>query len=713
MLNILESRQFFYDNDEKSVTVYQDDEDLNLWYIVPEPTYATQGGVPQFSLVEYTTNEGKGGNCSFIVELTVSPAARQAVHDNLGPDIQIGQLDWVTAESFFTYTIEGEDTLVNVTPSNYSNNQAAFVIHLPDSVAIETFKNAFGPQPGKTSTPFLMQYDVTALTRLQAVKATVSYNSQIAFDYEKQVDIDKNIWGKETSRKTTIKETLQNSDAGDTEIVWGIPDPDPELEQRVNDWAWVTLEGLVNKVVDDALKLLGEQNADKFSLNSTNSFTRTFEEKTVIEWVIQPTTLLPAFDQATWEKVFSTSDHRNLETTFTVMDMVTEEVTVQSVTVEVNYQDQSRDTHTFTPDSDAGWRYAAPGVLDSKGNFVPSYQYRYIVTFKDQPDATFTSDWIETEATEINLPLASLGILAVTFRGSNINFEIVDFVLLDFFFVKPGNTPNKSQQVRITDNTTDHKVESFARLPFTNNYEYSLTYVLKDGTQYKMAPVTTNANNVTLATPFIDLIFTVMLVDPKKKIDMVQLTGRYEDSENNIQRSDTFLLTETDRSDNWTIPAINNPNGSVIEYDGIVIFKDGKQRTVANIRSQERFLNISPTQELFSVTVDVSQIDWDGACIDLVQANLYTLDENDNKQVQRSFAIRADTPTQYWTFTREVGKAATYYYDIAYFHEDKTTTYVEQTEGDNTLLVLPPDGTKEEFTRVRVDIPLEFVPFLN
>ena len=40
------------------------------------------------------------------------------------------------------------------------------------------------------------------------LRQKVTYDSQIAYDYEKTVKVDKNVWGKETGRRETIKEDL-------------------------------------------------------------------------------------------------------------------------------------------------------------------------------------------------------------------------------------------------------------------------------------------------------------------------------------------------------------------------------------------------------------------------------------------------------------------------------------------------------------------------
>lgn len=220
MINILDSQVFYYDADKRQVTVYRDYSDASKYYVIPVPTYALDtAGLPMFSFNEFSQGDSTSATCSFTVELAVSPAALQTVRDHL-PTAALGQLDWQTATVYFDYKLaDQKPRTATATPSLFGGNQATFVIPLPTRADVEYFKGEFGPG-GAATTTFVLRYDVTTLTKLPVVDATVSYDSTTALEYEKTVQIGRNVWGQETSRRTTIQEYLKQSGAGKTTIDW-------------------------------------------------------------------------------------------------------------------------------------------------------------------------------------------------------------------------------------------------------------------------------------------------------------------------------------------------------------------------------------------------------------------------------------------------------------------------------------------------------------
>lgn len=736
MLNMLETRVFKYDDNRKDVTVYQDDEDLNMWYIVPEPRFAQTivdgQSVAEFALVQYQTQEGAAGTCSFTGELTVSPEALEAVYQNLGRDITLGQLDWQMAEAYFYYQVAGEEKVLNVTPSLAGTNRSAFVITLKTQEEVNTFKDAFGPGGGVVS-PFRVDFDVTALARLRAVTATVTYNSELAFEYEKEVDIDKNIWGKVTSRRETVKQQLRQSDAGDVELTWGIENPSGELQQRVNDWAWVTLESLVNKAVDDAMRTIGDQNADQFSLAATASFERTYTENQVIAWAFAPTSFLPKFDAEQWKLHYSEVDNRRLITNFNILDDL-EVNGIDSVQVDVDYAGATH-SHVFTSGDPSSWTLNVDGDI-SGGTFDPDYDYRYIVKFTDEPSKTFTSDEIPSTATEVVLPVAALGTQTAKFIGSNINFREVDFVLIDFYFATPGDQPNTVQQKKMTDNTSEIVFKSKTFLPSANEYNYALTYVMKNGVRYRVDPITVfppeNRGTVTVTSAFQNRTLYIAVLNPEdsEKIVQVQLEGTYDDGTNDINDAHAWnfapdLSKGYQQGEQWILSVVGNPNGSSVRYNGFLITGDGDQRPVSNLFIQQNpFLNLSARDENFSVVIDPSQVQWTPNQIQMVKVDMYRIEgdptedlvaaSEDRTQLE-TFVFRPTVdengvtttdsiPEQYFNFRYPVDGKGIYFYRATYYYQDGTTKDVPETGGDSQRVVLPANASSDETVVLRAEV---------
>jgi hypothetical protein len=711
MLDITKSRIIDYDQGRKNVIVYQDHDEANLWYIVPEPILALgDGGIPKFSLVRYETQEGITGVCTFIAELNVTPEAKAAVLEQI-PQAQFGQLIWQESSAYFKYLLTGEEALVTVTPSSYGNNQAAFVIELPNKEAVDTFVDGFGPT-GVGQSPFTLFYDVTTLTQLRAVEVGVEYNANMARQYEKQVDIDRNVWGNEKSRKTTIKEALQSSDAGDVYTKWGIENPSAELQQRVADWAWTTLEGLVDQAVTQALNTFGPGNADNFSMSYTGSFKRTYKEDSVIDWLIDPVTTLPRFDEATWAKVYVQSDQRRLSTSFTVRQLGSPDNTIQveSVTVQTRYPagtSQYTGQFTFEAKTASTWLWEAPGQLDDNRRFVPFYEYQYTVRFKDSND-DYTSEWIKTDETDVQFTPGKLAFLTVQFTAT----------IVDFIFITPTDTPPIQQQITLKSNATQ-SVASALRLPSANKYTYSLTYVMKDGNTYKVAPITTNQQSVSIQTPFTTKTVSAWLITPDD-VKQASVNARYDDNRNNIHQSHRFQLTSEEDYQAWAVNVVDNPNGFVMDYSGVIILADGRQRRISNVKLVgDALCSVSTTQDWFTVTIDPQLIKWtngDQKLITLVDANFYLLIP-DSKDPLKQIKVEQFTATfspdshdlSYWSFLRDVGAAATYYYEAQYHHSDGVTGHVDQTGGDFTKVTLPPDAQSEQPRTIAVSIPADYV----
>lgn len=373
MLNIQDTVQIPYGNPLSLLTVYGDSDNTNLKYIIPTPVFSEKDGVPEFSLQEFQTDQGTSGTCSFITELVIPEDALLAFRQHF-PSGEIGQFDWLSAQTYFIYKVGTKEYTLNAVPARYDRLRAAFIVDLPDQGWVDTFKTAF--HGGTKASPFRLEYNTSAWTNLPAVDVVVKYDSKIAFDYQKSTQIDKNIWGRETSRRETIKETLQNSDCGTVDIQWH-SDPPPGLEQQVLDWAWVTLETLVQKAVDDAIRFLGEKSADQINMSATSSFERRFTQNQIIEFAAVPKALLPAFDDATWNKVYSKGDVRRLSCTFTIMDDLIAAM-INSVEVTVEYPNATGNTHTFDRKNTAAWKYSTDGTRP----FDPNFKYKYKVIYE-------------------------------------------------------------------------------------------------------------------------------------------------------------------------------------------------------------------------------------------------------------------------------------------------------------------------------------------
>ncbi|MEM8998396.1 MAG: hypothetical protein AAGF23_26665, partial [Acidobacteriota bacterium] len=477
----------------REVTVYDDFEDADLRYIVPTPrfVYRDVDGVrtPVFSLIEYTVEGGaRRGTLAFSVELFISDDARAAVEERF-PGTRLGQLSWQDATVFLEFRVrETEEVRVfAASPSLAGSNQATYLLSLESAADLDFIIANFGPGAADVS-QLKLSYDVTTTTKLRAVTATVEFDAERALDYERTVDVTKNMWGTVTDRKETIRQNLKASESGSTLIDYNIPDPPEPFQRRVQEWAFQTLEGLVQQAVDEAAERLSPGNVDRMSATFLASFSRSYQENQVIEWAIAPETLLPAAEiRDRWDSHFQQVDFRNLMTSFTLLGDL-QEAEIDRVDLTVTYGDII-ETLRFEQGGDETVVFRADGRRDGEGHFDPNYQYTYTVFFAD--GKTFTPDEpIRTADTQVTLNLEDLGLVNVTFDGSNLDWSELEQVTVGFFFQPPANRPpiNEVKFLQVGQQRATFRSQFLMRISdFAFNYQ--LAFLLTDGTLYRQSAI--------------------------------------------------------------------------------------------------------------------------------------------------------------------------------------------------------------------------------
>ena len=704
MIDIRDSRVIAYGN-RQSVTVYRDFDNANLWFIVPEPVIATgDNGLPEFALVQYTGDDGKvAGTCTFQTELQVSAEASQAVKRALGAAAQFGQFDWVSCNAVFLFSTASMAGMeLTATPSMYGANRASFVIHLPDQATVNDFINAFGPS-GSGGGTFMLRYDVSALTRLPPARVTVQFNSTAAYNFQRTVSETRNVWGHVTSRTEAIHEHLAQSEAGTVTVDPGGQPLDNATRQRLEAWGNQTLENDVDHAVSSALKVVGEAHPDSFSMSQLASFTDTYVEGQVVPWLISPRAPIPAFAATVWPKVFSTVPNQTLAVSFTVQNLVTNGVA--SVDLVVTYPTrQTANTNAFTPASPGSWTFTAPGHVVN-GKYAPGYSYQYTVHYKDG-GAPYTSPVINSTDTAIYLDANDLNILQVTFDATNA-FSLaqsqIQYLLIDFYFVNQADgAVVQDQQQRLDSKNSSYTFFSQTRLPFDNDYQYRLTYVLAGGQQAIIDWTTGNVANVagqgakapvvTLNPPFQTRVVTLMPIPPAKgSFDAIVLTVTYDDAVNSLNEQNTFQVMSGQVPQPWTFLAPVNHN-VVVQYQGEYIVS-GEQYDIQPAETSQLFIPISTTQERFSVEIDPSQVEWASGAYTQVVVSIYTRDKSGvmtNIGSPPAFTSR-NTGTWLYGFLFDTGTTPTYFYTAQYWIKDQPQpkTIAETKAVGQGILTLP------------------------
>ncbi|MGD8379755.1 MAG: hypothetical protein PVI56_09105 [Gammaproteobacteria bacterium] len=705
MLDI-EKNQVIHYGDGQSVTVYGDLSDPNMYYIVPLPVIPRSNGVPEFALVEYKKNAGISGTCSFMVELQHDAAAEAAVKAKLGNGITLGQLSWQSAKVWFTYMVKGQTFNLVASPAMYGANRASFVINLPDADTLNAFKDAFGPD-GSAGGTFQFQYDLTCYAKLPPATVTVEFNSDIAYKYQKTVQVSRNVWGHVTHRAVEIHQYLTESQAGTVTVDPGARPLSPQTSKQLTDWANQTLEDDVNRAVNNALRVIGENNANDFSMSQVASFTNVYRMGQVVEWHISPLAPIPAFSADDWGKVYSVVDDRTFVLSVTVQGF--DDSQVESVDVTVDYPTRSTgNTQHFTADSAGSWIFKAPGNAAS-GSYDPTYEYSYVVHFKDGSDP-YQSPKIQGTETEIYLALRDLSVLSVEFDASNVPFSDAaddrsDFVAafsddagsdnkvkqvqVEFYFVNEANGAVKHQEFNLTAAAPRQVVSSLRELPSTNPYQYRVTYLLESGREVFTDWVSNNANRVMLQPPFVTQ--TVQII-PLQDFKLLELQVAFKDPINNFNQKKQWVIQNTGEKPlpSWTFLAPMNSTDIRLAYDGR--YELNNQLTaIPKATTADSFINIDSSQIWYSAEFDPSQIEWEAHSITLVLIEVYTLvdGQQTNNQAFR-FHPKDGANSKLYGFLTDAGKTPEYHWSAQYWYAGQDTpNKLEPTKASGRIVILP------------------------
>lgn len=646
MFDITTAREVVY-GDGQVTYAYQDHDDPNTWYLVPSPRIRTMGGDPVFSVIEYTENGGGvSGACTFEADLVQPEAAKAALEAELGKTVTWGGFTWVGGNAYFHFLRDGAPEILVAEPSLYGTNVVSFQVELETAEQLNEFKTALSQGGGNS--PFSIEYDMQVLTKLLGAKATVSYNSQAAITYEERYRTEKDTWGRQKRVLEEVKQVLQQSGAGDVHVEIGAGGT-PELEQRVRDWAWTTLEDQVASTVAAAATMATAPGNNPVS--ATTSFTKSYTEDTVVDWSTPVSSAVPVFTTETWEnKVLQKVDNRKLSVIFSLVGQLTSSETglaiAERVTVTVDYPTRQTDnTFELIPaDGDKSTLiYEAPGEFTPTGEFVPDFKFSFVIRYSDGTE--YTSAKISTIDTVVNIAPSDFGTRQVTFVGQGVPFgddqKDVDRVVIDLFFTPPFGQTAIVQTKDLTANGNAEgdpvQFNSYYKQPIGGTYHYTLRYMMNDGSvissgtpiTISSAPENTNSGNADIVYVIDPANFTtqfnlrVFNVSNAPSVLLADISAQYFDQENSPGRAlfhNAWPNWEPGTSpaivsaDPWTFAAVDNTNSAYFKLAGNIYFSDGTEVDLGTSYQQpsgNRTFLIRTDSQPYGVRIITSEIDWD------------------------------------------------------------------------------------------------------
>ncbi|NEP26033.1 hypothetical protein [Moorena sp. SIO3I6] len=728
MLDLSSSQalDYEYQGQKYTIQVYGDNQSEVTRYILPQPVIETgTDGLPKFSLTEFNNAEQVTGQCNLQTVLITPPGAVNAVRDKFGPETIIGAWEWSAGTAYFNYQYPNDQGELqsfsapawpSLTPTTttggvaQTSGQAAWTVSLPSQAAVASFIGAFGPGGNGA---FSVEYQMEVPGSLPGVTVTIAFDSTIAYTYEQEIDVDKNVWGSVTSRTVTINQYLNSSGAGSIDYVWGAIDPESSQGQQIQNWANQTLRNAVQQSVDDAIALL-EQNVPQgneytFSMSQVSSFSTVYSSNQVVIWVAQSSTQLPAFSESEWDSLYQQVNTAPLSVVFALQNTNLKANKINSITISVTSPSGS-DRGTLT-DKDSTWTFSKPAV--SAGN-QPNFTYSYSYSVAYSNGTSWESPKIEGDAapsgqTSETINAGDLRALAVTIQTTNINYDTdVDYVEVDFSFTNTNTAPgipaetvtrnNKFQQ-----NNDPWEVQFYTAVPYTTPYQYAVKYVMKNGSTVELAPASPqNTNQVFITSAVYPKTYFLNVVWPEPGSPDVMkdlfLQANYVDPNNTVSVPPQMwqLPTKPPQPPTpWQFQAPLNTNA----YVQILTAQYTLNNQIIQLPLPLNVLpgtviNVSYKQTPFMITIEPSLVKWaddnssDGNQMVIVNAYLLQPDGRTMTQ-QRSFQFTKGTGVQYYSFLLEgPTPELEWYYTLQYFSGGEPIETPQQST-TSSILILP------------------------
>jgi hypothetical protein len=143
-------------------------------------------------------------------------------------------------------------------------------------------------------------------------------------------------------------------------------------------------------------------------------------------------------------------------------------------------------------------------------------------------------------------------------------------------------------------------------------YRYQVTFQLIDGQRMDMPEVSETAETLTISNPFEQALTTRFLA--QADFDVVQkiiIDARYQDQRNDFQSDTHAELSQNGETAAWTL-SLRDPNLRQFEYDETIVFRNGSRETKTG--KVGRLGTTIPAGmgavDALEITVDVGLLDW-------------------------------------------------------------------------------------------------------
>jgi hypothetical protein len=723
----------YQDSEQYTWTFYGDDEDDDVFYIVPRPQFVSDAhGEPQISLVQYKTDSpltNHAGYCQATVELAVPqpiidiiqqkvpsvfPKAKQPRYQALSTN--------PGAMAYFDFSDGTGTTTFAASASSYGGNVATFVLHLapvPMQSLIATLSTSGVSYP--------VTYRISVPASLQAFSAVLTFDSQIAFQY--QITGPRyNSWGEQTSPGFVTK-TLQESGASNVKLTWGISHPSQQQQQAVAEWANNTLATLVEAEVKQAISIENQSSWESFQINSVGSFKNTFSENQVIDWIIMPQVTLPALGKNIGKFLDTVDRRRQVMTVSTQLPFLGQggspgvsgftPAKIKSVTVTVKYPTLDEKDATFTFQQGGSHTFACD-YSELQG---PKWTLEYAVDFAG--GTPFTATVTDIDTASYSIQPAQVGFLAVKFDATDayaanplLTLESID-VKLAFMATEPTAQPF-TQTHELTKAKPVTIFHSPLAYPINEPYNFTVTYNYLNQPAYSAPTVRGQTGFYQKIGPAagvnetgIWLVFKQSISDPILSAEvklwydaLLKIPGM--SNQPTAQAPQSFTLTPQPLAlfDVAYETFLGYPLGHApLIYSASLTTVAGQvEINEQPVENDAPAILVSPTQRYFTVTISPAAIDWSAVAFNrvVVEIALTAIGSGGTStqlNVQRSFTWhKGETDPSYVTYAYDIkdpdgpAPTLTYTWSAQYTVPPNTKRTKPVTASDVVLAIpgLPP-----------------------
>lgn len=725
MLSLYPSQQI------AGLTVFSDSARPDLFYVLPD-----QPGIridektkkPVFKFVKYkdvpdgSSGRAKGGGfLIFDSSFVVSPDKLKTIQDTLNQQLQatgykdskgmplqaqIGMPTFVKGTASLTLLDSGGVMVTKIEdvgkPSLFGSLICSFTAELSAEGAtlLEALLKGSG---GVIQTA----YDLTFAAVLPPITGYVWFNASKFYSFYQSIDKSSG-YLQPNSENQTLRENFVNSQTGGVSFDFGAlaldaADPNVQkLQDSITNWGWSQIDEAIKTAILPDIKAAedrGDDGQDHITKMQTtwesSSFYRSFNQRQGVDFeTVQQGTLPNITDLGfKWQDYMVEVD---LNDPFfaqinaaVAVNADFEKFGIDSVDVHLEYTKGS-------PATIQDFHFKKP---DDVGHFVSDtmkgdmhFSYSFAVNYKDQA-LPYQAPLTETDKAQITVNANDLGILHVDLSVGSVDFTKTPQVQVAITYPDPdANGHPISQQFTFDKDKKSDSMLAVVLKPVTKSYQYQITYIMADGTQFVTDWVQQNSSQLYINSPFVTRYYSFLAeADFANSVDNIFLKMKYVDAANKIEQDSDFTFAAQNRSHDWPVNVLSTGKGQII-YSGVISYKNHTTEDIPETTSTKDLVEFGPpNQVIISVSPDPALIDF--SKVKLIKLNLEYADSAHGIDMKQEFVLKQGVTPPPWTFYARDPNKTSYTWQATFYMATNPPTVVQvppTTSSDSDLILTMP-----------------------